>query len=212
MMRITIPCPDVQSYNENPKNFLPDRPVCCNNSCHRPQWHARWERELCQDHVNATKITLFNAYCPECHETISYWPEFVLPYQREPLETHEQVVVEHLQGISLRESALKIGYDPRTLSRWLKLFLVQALVIINEVVRRILRFMGQEILPLKATVAREAVALLLAWLRNYAGWISFPHLNRLMGLCNMLGGGDWDLWGAPLGNAKSRVKTEYSPD
>ena len=54
------------------------------------------------DHVNTTKITLFNAYCKECHETVSYWPEFVLSYQREPLETHEQVVVEHLQGISNR--------------------------------------------------------------------------------------------------------------
>jgi hypothetical protein len=211
MMRITIPCPDVQSYNESPKNFLPDRPTCCNNSCHRPQWHARWERELCQDHVNATNITLFNAYCQECHETISYWPEFVLPYQREPLETHEQVVVEHLQGRSLRESALKIGYDPRTLSRWLKLFFVQALIIMDKVVPRILHFMGQEILPLTATVAREAVVLLLTWLRNYSRWIEFPHLNRLTGLCNMLGKGDWDLWGAPLGNAKPRVKIEYSP-
>ena len=69
-------------------------------------------REFCPDHVYITKIRLFNDYCEECHETISYWPEFVLPYRREPLETHEQVVVEHLQGMSLRESAAKIGYDP----------------------------------------------------------------------------------------------------
>lgn len=37
------------------------------------------------------------------------------------METHEQVVIEHLQGISISESAARIGYDPRTVSRWLRL-------------------------------------------------------------------------------------------
>jgi len=166
---------------------------------------------LCLDHVNITEITIFNAYCKKCHETISYWPEFVLPYQREPLETHEQVAVEHLQGISLRESADKLGYDPRTLSRWIRLIFEQALIHIDEAVPRILRVVGQEILPLTSTVAREATILLFSWLRNYAGLISFSCLNRLMGLCNLIGKGDWDLWGAPLGKAKSRVKEDHSP-
>jgi hypothetical protein len=210
-MRITIPCPDVQSYIDNPENFLPDRPVCLNDPSHSPQWHASWGRGLCLDHVNITEIKLFNAYCEECHETISYWPEFVLPYQREPLETHEQVVVEHLQGVSLTASAAKIGYDPRTLSRWIKLILAQALELIDKAVRRILGFMGQEILPLTAMLAKEATALLLAWLRKLAGWISFSHLDRLMGLCNLIGKGNWDLWGATLGRAKSRVKEEIAP-
>lgn len=212
-MRITIPCSDVQSYIENPKNFLPVKPVCSNNPSHRPHWHVHWDRDLCLDHVNTHEVTLFNAYCKQCHETISYWPEFVLPYQREPLETYEQAVVENLQGISLRESAAKIGYDPRTLSRWTKLILDQALVLIDEAIPRILRFLGQEILPLKALEPKpkETTRLLLAWLHNYAGWISFPRLDRLMGLCNLIGKGDWDLWGAPLGRAKSRVKVGGAP-
>lgn len=198
-------------YIENPKNFLPDRPVCSNDPSHKPYWNASWNRELCLDHVNTIKITIFNAYCKKCHETISYWPEFVLPYQREPLETHEQVVVEHLQGNSLRASAAKVGYDARTLSRWIRLIFAQALNLIDKTIRRILSVVGQGILPLTTEVAMEATRLLLAWLRNYAGWISFPRLNRLMGLCNLLGKGDWNLWGAPLGNAKSRVKVEHSP-
>lgn len=210
-MRITISCPNVQSYLENPKDFLPDKPVCLNNPSHKPHWNASWNREICLDHVSTTKITIFNAYCEKCHETISYWPEFVLPYQREPLETHEQIVIEHLQGVSFRASAAKIGYDPRTLSRWVKLILNQALVIIDAVIRRILSVLGQEILPLTATAAREITVLLFAWLRNYAGWISFPRLHRLMGLCNLIGKGDWDLWGAPLGNARSRVKEKPLP-
>jgi len=210
-MRITTPCPDVHSYLENPKNFLPCRPACLNDPSHRPYWNVRWDRGLCLDHVNITEITIFNAYCKKCHETISYWPEFVLPYQREPLETHEQVAVEHLQGISLRESADKLGYDPRTLSRWIRLIFEQALIHIDEAVPRILRVVGQEILPLTSTVAREATILLFSWLRNYAGLISFSCLNRLMGLCNLIGKGDWDLWGAPLGKAKSRVKEDHSP-
>lgn len=210
-MRITTPCPDVQSYLENPKDFLPERPVCFNDPSHRPYWNASWDRGLCPDHVNAIEITIFNAYCEKCHETISYWPKFVLPYQREPLETHEQVVVEHLQGISLRTSAAKISYDPRTLSRWVKLILVQALGLIDAAIRRILSVVGQEILPLTAAGVNEATGLLFAWLRNYAEWISFSRQDRLMGLCNLLGKGDWDLWGAPLGNARSRVKEESSP-
>lgn len=210
-MRITIFCSDVQSYLENPESFLPDKPVCLNNPEHMPYWNTSWERGLLLDHVHATEILLFNAYCEECHETISYWPEFVLPYQREPLETHEQVVIEHLQGISISESAARIGYDPRTVSRWIKLTFTQAPVLAGQVVRRILSLIGTEILPLTPAVATEATRLLLAWLRSYAGWISFPRLHRLMGLCNLLGKGDWDLWGAPLGKARSRVSEAYSP-
>lgn len=210
-MRITIPCPDVQRYIENPKSFLPDLPVCLNDPSHTPQWNTSWDRGLCLDHVNTTKIQLFNAYCEKCHETISYWPEFVLPYQREPLETHEQVVVEHLQGISLRASAAKIGYDPRTLSRWIKLILTQSARLIGDVIQQILRLVGQAVLPLTAIGTMETTRLLLAWLRELAGWIGFPHLYRLMGLCNLIGKGNWDLWGAPLGRAKSRVKDGIAP-
>lgn len=210
-MRITIPCPDVQSYIENPKNFLPLRPVCPNHPSHRPYWHDSWGRGLLPDHVHAIEITIFNAYCKQCHETISYWPEFVLPYQREPLETHEQVVIEHLQGWSLKKSAAKIGYDPRTLSRWLNRIMDQSLALIDQAVPRILVDVGHEMLPLTVTLAKEATILLFAWFRNYAGWINFSSLHRLMGLCNLLGKGDWDLWGAPLGRAKSRVKGYYSP-
>ncbi|GBF33680.1 hypothetical protein DCCM_2786 [Desulfocucumis palustris] len=210
-MRITIYCPDVQRYLENPESFLPDRPICINNPTHRPYWNASWERNLCLDHVHVTGIFLFNAYCEECHETISYWPEFVLPYQREPLETHEQVVIEHLQGISIRENAARIGYDPRTVSRWIKLIFTQAPALIGQVVRRILIFIGTEILPLSPVVAGEATMLLLAWLRNYAEWISYSRLHRLMGLCNLLGKGNWDLWGAPLGKARSRMKEARAP-
>ncbi len=210
-MRITIPCPDVQSYIQNPKGYLPVRPVCPNNPLHRPHWNDSWERGLLPDHVHAIEITIFNAYCKQCHETISYWPEFVLPYQREPLETHEQVAIEHLQGCSIRESAVKIGYNPRTLSLWLKRILAQTLVLIDKVVSRILIVVGQEILPLTVTVAEETTLLLFAWLRNYAGWINFSPLYRLMGLCNILGKGDWDLWGDPLGRAKSRVKGQCLP-
>jgi len=163
------------------------------------------------DHVHATEIHIFNTYCKECHETISYWPEFVLPYQPEPLETHEQVVVEHLEGISISESAAKIGYDPRTVSRWIKLTFTQAPSLIGQVVRRILHLIGTEILPLTPMVAGEATNLLLAWLRKLAELIGFPRLRRLMGLCNLIGKGDWDMWGAPLGKARSRVKKARAP-
>jgi hypothetical protein len=58
---------------------------------------------------------------------------------------------------------------------------------------------------------QEATRLLLAWLHNHAELIGFPRLHRLIGLCNLLGKGDWDLWGAPLGKGRSLVKEVRIP-
>jgi DNA-binding transcriptional ArsR family regulator len=45
------------------------------------------------------------------------------------LETLEQVVIDYLQGVSISKLAAGIGYDPRTVSRWLKRILSQAEII-----------------------------------------------------------------------------------
>lgn len=138
-------------------------------------------------------------------------PEFVLPYQREALETHEDVLIEHLQGMSFKEIGAKIGYDPRTISRWVNLTLEQGIQLWGEVIGRILSMIGYEDLPVISKVDWKITRLLLAWLRRYAEWISFPRLHRLIGLCNLFGEGSWDLWGAPLGKAKSRVNAQPNP-
>jgi hypothetical protein len=210
-MRVTVFCPSIQKYLKNPRAYLPTIPACFNNPAHRPWWNTSWKKRVHLDHVHATWIPIFNAYCEECHETISYWPDFVLPYQREPVETYEQVVVENLQGVSISECAARIGYDPRTVSRWIKLIFRQSLELIDLVVRRILNLIGTNILPLSSTIVREATALLLAWLRKLAEMTHFSHLNRLMGFLNLIGKGDWDLWGAPLGKARSRVNRAPAP-
>lgn len=210
-MRITINCPDVHSYIENPESYLPSVPECLNNHAHRPTWNTHWKRGLILDHVHITEIPIFNAYCETCHETISYWPIFVLPYRREPVETIEGVLVEYLEGSSIREIADEIGYDPRTVSRWVKLALNQSLTVFDQVVRRILYMIGNELLPLSFTTAKDAATLLLAWLRRLAEWMSYPYLKRLMGLCNLMSKGDWDLWGAPLGRVRSRVCEILAP-
>ncbi len=204
-------CPSAQEYLKDPKSFLPEIPACFNNPAHRPYWNTHWQKRFCLDHVHVMWIPIFNAYCEECHETISYWPEFALPYLREPLETIEQAVVENLQGVSIRESAARIGYDPRTVSRWIRLVFDQAIDLLDPAIRRILNLIGTEILPLTCNGVRDAVSLLLAWLRRLAGKIRFPRGNRLMALLNLIGKGDWDLWGAPLGNARSRVSRAPAP-
>ena len=209
-MRLPIYCPNVQWYLEDPKIYLPPKPVCLNNPDHAPCWNTHWIRGLILDHVHATGIPIFNAYCKPCHETISYWPVMVLPYRREPLETIEQVVVENLAGNSIRDSAARIGYDPRTVSRWIRLTFVQAFIVVFHVIRRILKLMPT-ILPLLAPDAGAATGLLLAWLHQFAVWIGYPHLDRLIGLCNLIGKGDWDILGAPLGRARSRVPEMHTP-
>ena len=154
---------------------------------------------MLSDHVRAGNIPVYRSYCEPCHGTISYWPMFVLPYQREPLETLEGALVEHLGGSSTREIADETGYDPRTVSRWIKLTLNQSLDIFYQVIRRILLLIGTEILPLSFASAKEAAQLLLVWLHKLAKKMGYPYMNRLMGLCNLIGKGDWDLWGARLG-------------
>lgn len=210
-MRITIPCANYKRYQENPKDFLPEHPTCLNNSRHTPYWNNQWRRSFLPDHVHEVSLEIVQAYCKECHETISYWPEFVLPYQREALETHESVLIEHLQGMSFREIGVKIGYDPRTISRWVNLVLEQGVQLWGEVIGCILRVIGHENLPVVSRVDWRITQLLLAWLRRYAEWIRFPRLHRLIGLCNLLSEGKWNLWGAPLGKAKSRVNIRPAP-
>lgn len=210
ILRVTFFVPDVESYLENPKSFLPLKPDCSNNPTHKPWWNTSWDRGLLPDHVHSIDIPIFNAYCKICHETISYWPEFVLPYEREPLETFEWVLVEYLEGASISDIATRIGYNPRTVSRWIKLILSQAQELVDRVIRRILRIIGTEtILPL--TLHGKSAKLLLTWLQRYTELTDFARLNRLIGLCNWLGKGDWDLWGAPLGKAKSRVEKAPAP-
>ena len=189
---------------ENPAAFLPAKPICLNCALHTVCWNSHWLRGLLVDHVHTVEIPLFNAYCKSCHETISYWPEFVLPYQCEPLETHEQVAVEHLEGCSVRESAAKVGYDPRTLSRWLRRIFDQAKILFDKAVARILFLIGTGELPIP-TIAAEKAALLFAWMYRLAEITGFVRRRRLMGLCNLIGNGDWNLWGAPLGKARSRM-------
>lgn len=210
-MRISIPCEDYKMYQENPKDFLPEHPTCLNDPRHKPYWNNHWGRGFLPDHVHEVKLEIIQAYCEDCHETISYWPEFVLPYQREALETHENVLIEHLQGISFKEIGAKIGYDPRTISRWVNLTLEQGAQLWGEVIGRILSVIGHESLPVVSRVDWRITQLLLAWLRRYAEWSCFLRLHRLIGLCNLLGEGSWDLWGAPLGKAKSRVNAKVSP-
>lgn len=120
-------------------------------------------------------------------------------------------MVEHLSGNSTRKIADETGYDPRTVSRWIKITLNQSLNIFYQAVRRILRLIGTEILPLSFTGAKEAAKLLLVWLHELARKMDYPYLNRLMGLCNLIGKGDWDLWGAKLGKGRSRGNKVPAP-
>jgi len=147
---------------------------------------------------------MFRGYCKKCKETISFWPEFVMPYQREPLETHEDAVVDHLTGKSFAETARKIGYDPRTVARWVMRITEQAIRLGPKIIAGVLKELANSILPLFPPGKHENLEVALARLREFAGWINFPRVNRLIGLANLLGQGRWDLWGGELGSAKPR--------
>ncbi len=119
-MRIKIYCPDINSYLENPKEFLPKEIKCLRDPAHKPHWHTGWWRFVAPDHVNKLSMPMFRLYCPDCKESISIWTEFILPYQPELIDTHELVVVENLNGKPIKEMAEELGYDPRSISRWIK--------------------------------------------------------------------------------------------
>jgi len=201
-MRITVSCPNIKTYLDSPGQFLPEKVTCLNNPEHRPHHHPGWERFFVVDHVEKVLIPMFRWYCRECKESISIWPEFVLPYQPEGVETHELAVVEHLAGKSFVETARELGYDPRTVAQWVARIIGQALSLAPKVIGRMLQDMPNSSLPLSPTVAVEAVKVLLAWLREWAEFVNLTRTNRLIGLCNLLGQGHWPIWGAPPGRPR----------
>ncbi|MHB1420503.1 MAG: helix-turn-helix domain-containing protein [Bacillota bacterium] len=91
---------------------------------------------------------MFRGYCKDCKETISFWPEFVMPYQREPLETHESVVLNYLAGKSFVKTASEIGYDPRTVARWVMRIIKQSVSLGPKIIARVLKELANSILPL----------------------------------------------------------------
>jgi len=209
-MRISILCSDFNRYLECPEEFLPKEVRCVRDPSHKPHKHTGWSRfSLTPDHVTQKLIRLFRWFCPECKESISIWPEFILPYQPELVETHEQAVVEHLNGTSITDTADVIGYNPRTVSRWIKRIMNQALLMAPRIIPQLLQFLACELLPLSSTIAFKATQELLSWLYRYAQFIEFPRLYRLMGLCNVLGQGRLIIWGGAIGRCRySREITE----
>ena len=203
-MRLPVSCPDFKSFVDDPQKFLPEKVTCLNNPSHNPHWHTGWERKFTIDHVHKEVIPMFRGYCKECKETISYWPEFLLPYQHEPVETHESAVVDHFAGKSFVETAGGIGYDPRTVARWVTRIIAQAFCLGPKIMARTLKELANSASPLLPIELRMRLKMVLARLREFAGWIGFTRVNRLIGLANLLGQGRWDLWGGELGNAKPR--------
>jgi len=147
---------------------------------------------------------MFRAYCPVCGETISFWPEFI--------ETHEQAVIEHIEGSSANKIADKIGYDPQTVRRWLKRILGQAQILAPKAIPFLIKEITCDLLPLWSTLAKELIKEMLAWLYEYAKTIGFTRSYRLMGLCNLMSKGQWIIWGGVIGRCKySRGFIESSP-
>ena len=203
-MRLTVPCSDFKSYLENPRNFLPKKVTCLNDPSHNPHWHTGWKRKFTEDHVHLEELPMFRGYCRKCKETISFWPEFLLPYQPEPVETLESAVVDHLAGKSFVETANRFGYDPRTVARWVMLITTQVLWLGPKISARILKDLANSPAPLLPAESHLRLKVVLARLREFAEWIGFPRVNRLIGLANLLGQGQWDLWAGELGTAKPR--------
>ncbi|MHB1128315.1 MAG: helix-turn-helix domain-containing protein [Bacillota bacterium] len=120
------------------------------------------------------------------------------------METHESAVVDHLAGKSFAETARNIGYDPRTVARWVMRIIEQAVSLGPKIIARVLKELANSTLPLLPAGNRENLEVALAWLREFTGLINFNRINRLIGLANLLGQGQWNLWGGELGSAKPR--------
>ena len=101
------------------------------------------------------------------------WPEFVLPYQPEPAETHEQAAIDYLNGIAIKDIAAKINYDPRTVSRWINRIMDQASLLIGYVYP-LLQDAAGELLLLYATGSFNTTKSLFILVRQFAEFIYFP--------------------------------------
>jgi len=201
-MRIPFPCPDCKEYMENPKKFLPEKVYCLRNPQHQTAFHGTWTRNLLIDHVHQLLISLYRWYCKECRESISCWPEFVMPYQPEPIETHERVVVAHLGGQPQAELARSLGYHPQTIGRWTNRILDQAGFLAPRVIPMLLNIIAVPFTPLCTGSALDVLQHILAWLYWYARQVSFWSRKRLMGLANLVQQGRWILWGGEIGRCR----------
>jgi DNA-binding transcriptional ArsR family regulator len=196
-LRITVACSNLKAYIENPVQHLPEDLRCPRNSAHKPCWHGSWKRNVTEDNVYVEEIKLHRAYCQDCNETISFWPEFIIPYQQQLVEIQESVLVASLSGISVSEISRQIGYDPRTVSRWINRLMLQSVTLLNILVPQFLSYLPYSSLPVYCPEPAGAAVLFLTWLRNLAMKLSFSRTNRLIGLCNILSKGRVSLWGAP---------------
>lgn len=201
-MRITFPCSDIKGYLEDPNSFLPENVVCIRNETHRTQKHGHWVRELVIDHAMTTSVKLYRWYCRECGESISFWPEFVLPYQPEPVDTHEDSLVQHLSGKSYTEVADQIGYDKRAVARWVQRLIGQALLIAPRLIPEIMKAIASALLPQGVGGTLSIVTQLLAWLHQYAQIIEDSLSSRLLGLANRLRRGRLIIWGGEVGRCQ----------
>jgi len=145
---------------------------------------------------------MFRWFCIDCNESISLWPEFAVPYQPEPVETHEKAAVDYLNGVPIKDIATAIGYDPRTVSRWVHRIVDQAYLIHGFICPMVQQSAG-ELLPHYATSAFNAAKNLLASLRQHAEIIKFERVHHLMGLCNNLSKGRYIIWGGAIGRCRS---------
>lgn len=208
-LRIPVVCSDLKAYVENPRQFLPEKLCCPRNPAHKPCWHGDWERNITEDNVYSELIKLFRAYCRDCKETISFWPEFVIPYQQQVVEIQESALVAVLSGTSINETSRRIGYDPRTVSRWTNRLILQSVALLNVLIPEFLSYLPYSSLPMYSPKPAGAALLFLTWLRNLARELSFSRTHRLIGLCNVLSKGRVSLWGAP-GPVKI-IKPGYAP-
>ncbi|MHB1128283.1 MAG: hypothetical protein ACYC2T_15290 [Bacillota bacterium] len=89
------------------------------------------------------------------------------------------------------ETASEIGYDPRTIARWVTRIIKQAVSLGPKIIARVLKELANSILPLLPVGQCMYLEVALARLREFAGWINFNRVNRLIGLANLLGQGQW---------------------
>jgi len=201
-MRITFPCSDFKGYLENPIIFLPEKVNCVRNPAHCTHRNGHWKRQIAVDYVSTTTMSLYRFYCIDCGESISLWPEFVLPYQREPVETHEQVLVKYVAGKTFTEMAEKMGYDARSIARWVRRMLQQTLFLAPHIIPEMMKAITGALLPLGIGSALSVVTQVLAWLHQYAQFIGFTRFSRLIGLANLLRQGRWIIWGGEVGRCR----------
>lgn len=120
-----------KAYLRMYENRSPDVKMCCEDCGRSLHKHGRYNRSVTTKR-EIIQIPIYRQYCPDCGKTITLLPDFLVPWARFVTWVREAAMNRRQMGFTCRQtinstSAVALRYSRRTLGRWWKRYVLQAI-------------------------------------------------------------------------------------